>query len=436
VADIFGKLFRLKDVEPPELKKIVKSIPKVHREKVIEAIQVFTESEIPQTVERISVFSGEHYNGYVDITPLGQVSDVFLKPPLWMKPPHYYLTCKKQFNPEKILRPETKEVIDCVPYIHVESEVGVCAQYAVRVALMNLLQKVPTVPELTFWATRKALRGGINRSQRDGWSAEEITEIMSEAIKREGFSAFRYSSFKCPQCNEQMPNIKCIKCGKEVSLSLKPTKENIYAYIESGIPVLLGIERVGDLPWWDENDEGAHALVGIGHTLSEKGMVDGLIVHDVSTYPYMILREPLINGKKLEDVIVEAIIPVYHEIIVHYPWARELALELMDLKKGQSYRPQLIEANKIKKWLAEGEQREHFIEYSINEKVKDDFSKAHMDRYVWLFEIKHELGNGTRNYVGDIIISAERPEVLGFNLPLKRKYGYVDENEEKIIEDY
>jgi len=212
---------------------------------------------------------------------------------------------------------------------------------------------------------------------------------------------------------------------------LKPTKENIYAYIESGIPVILGVERAGDLPWWDDTINEGHALVRIGHTLSNNGDVTGFIVHDVSKYPYQVLKEPLENGKSIEDIIVEAIVPLYHEIVINYPTAKELAMEMIDFENGQSYRPQLVEANKIKKWLAEGEQREHFLGYSIDEKVKECFSKAYISRYAWLFEIKVESGNGTRKYVGDIIISAEEPRVLGFNFPLERMCGYIDENSQE-----
>lgn len=429
-AETFKKIFSLDEFNPPELKKIVKSIPEKYREKVIKAIQGFAEVELPQSIERILIYSGKAYNGFIDVTPLGNIDNVLLKPPLWMKSPQYWVTCKKQFTPEKILRPEPNETIECVPFVHVgvESSIGVCAQYSVRLALMNLLQRVPTVPELTKWATQKKMQ----QSQTNGWTAEQMTEVMCEAIRREGLTAFRYSNSKCPLCNEPLPNITCAGCGTEMPHSfLKPTKENIYAYIESGIPVILGVDRAGDLPWWDADIDEGHALVGIGHTLSKMGEVNGFIVHDVSKYPYQILQEPLENGKSIEDVIVEAIVPVYREIVINYPWAKELALEMIDLENGQSYRPQLVEANKIKKWLAEGEPREHFIGYSIDKKVKESFSKAYISRYAWLFEIKQELDNGTRKYVGDIIISAEEPRVLGFNFPLKRICGYIDENSQE-----
>ncbi len=438
-ANVFEKLFSLEEIDPPELEEIVKSIPKKYRGKITEAIHVYTEVQIPQSIIRILIYSRDIYSGYIDITPMGNIGDVHLTPPSWMKSPQYWVTCKKHFVPEKTLRPELKETIECVPYAHVsEGEIGVCAQYSVRLALMNLIQRVPTVPELTFWASRRALHGGFNRSQTDGWTAEEITEVMSEAIRREGFTAFRYSNPKCPVCRELLPNVTCKGCETEMPLSfLKPTKENIYAYIESGIPVLLGIERAGDLPWWDDSIDGGHALVGIGHTLSDKGEVNGFIVHDVSTYPYQVLKEPFENGKSLEEIIVEAIVPVYREIVINYPWAKELALKIINAKKVQHYRPQLVEANKIKKWLAEGEQREHFKNYLIDEKVKEGFSKAYISRYAWLFEIKQELGNGTREYAGDVIISAEEPKVLGFNLPLEGKCLYIDETTgEKITVDY
>lgn len=444
-AYLLQNIFNLEDTSVANIEKRVRRIPKKHRKKVVNILKTLFAAGWPPFINRISLFSGEDYRGYADINPTGGISDVFLKPPFWMTPPNYFVTCKKEYNPENLLRPDPKENIDCVPYIHtpyseIEGQIGVCAQYSVRLALMALSQKAPTVPELTFWASRSILTGGSERSQAIGWNAEEITK----SIEREGYTAFRYRRNLCPECNKPLNSIihtVCTNCGAEYPfvISLEPTIENIYAYVESGIPVILGVEKARYLPWWNGGDE-RHALVAIGHTLSEDGTVDGLIVHDVSTYPYKVLQEPLKNNKTLEEVIIEAIAPTYREITISYPIAKKLALELadllFDLEEGETYRPQLVESNQIKRWLAEGIRREHFDEYSIDTKAKEAFAKAYMDRYVWLFEIKQEMGDGSRMYKGDILISATMPRVIGFNIPDLGICECIDENGEEIIIEY
>lgn len=431
-SHILGKVLQLEEFPgelPSALKEKILKIPSVYRKNMIDVIHELGEVELPPFIDRVYLKIKGDYKGYIDFAPIGKISEVFLKPPLWMQPPQYYVTCKRQFYPGKALfRPEMYEIICCVPYVNVQEQIGVCAQYAVRLALMVLSPKAPTVPELTFKASRSSLSGGIERPQNQGWNADEITHI----IESEGYTAFRYSRHFCQLCNKPLRKVKCIECDNELMISptsLEPTIENIYAYVESGIPVLIGVKNVSYLPWWPKGSgEGAHALVAIGHTISEKGVVDGLIVHDESTFPYQVLKEPLDGDEPLENAIIEAIAPVYREITVGYPEAKALALGIVDLKENQTYRPILVEADRVKSWLGDGEKRRHFSEYSIDKKVLKEFSThAYLDRYVWIFEINGEL-NGNRTYEGDVIISATRPHVMGFNLPSEGILVYRDEN--------
>jgi len=438
-TQIIDSILNLKDTSdlPEPLKEKIEEIPQSHRTKLAEVARTLGNIKMPPFVDRIALTINGDYKGYVDIAPTGGISEVIIKPPLWMHPPKYYLTCERNYNPvTHLLRPDKSEEIKCVPYVKVQEQIGVCAQYAVRLALMIMSPEAPTVPELNFGASRTSLSGGIERLENEGWNAEEITHI----IENEGYGTTRFSRHFCEECQKPLRKVKCSECEKELLLSpvaLEPTIENIYAYIESGIPVLIGVKDVSSLPWWkDVSENEAHALVAIGHTISKEGHVDGLIVHDESTYPYQVLPESLGGEEPFNKAIMEAIVPLHREITIDYPTARELALEFADLEDGQEYRPLLVEADHINRWLGTGLKREHFHEYSLDEKVLKSFSNAFLDRYVWLFEIKRELGNNKRRYEGDVIISATRPEVLGFNFPLQKVLGFRNETMETKSVDY
>jgi hypothetical protein len=76
------------------------------------------------------------------------------------------------------------------------------------------------------------------------------------------------------------------------ALSDKQMLMELYAYVESGLPVIIGTD-VADIPWWDTDHHGYHSIVAIGHTM-KGNRVDGFIFHDESQYPYLVM-----NNQKL-----------------------------------------------------------------------------------------------------------------------------------------
>lgn len=425
---------------PLGLKEDAERIDKREKEKLIKLIKKVIIS-VPPFVTRVSLYkkqdkNGTNYRGFIDLRPMpiGNVCEAFIKPPPWMKSPKYYITCERQYVPQYTLRPRALEVevVDCVPYVGAMGDIGVCAQYSARLVLMTLSPKSPSVPELVFKSVRTYM--SQERPQREGWNPIEIMQIL----ENEGYTCFRYNRAICENCGKPIRTVKCSECNKKLLLNrtyMEPTLENIYAYVESGIPVLIGIEKAKYLPWWDDGDE-KHALVAIGHTLSQDGELDGLIVHDVSKYPYQVLDEKP-GGKPLEEIIVEAIAPVPREVTIQYQTARAQLQKLIQdggisLDLSLDYRPVLVEANQIKRWLGEGSPREHFKSYKIPPKVQKDFSRCYLDRYIWLFELKRELGDGTRSYEGDILFSATRSALLGWNNPNTNEYAFRN-NRFKIV---
>lgn len=419
------------------IKDRLKGIPIRHRKKIADIIKDGFSSGIPPYVKRVSITGHRGYLGWIDLGPFGDISEAYLRPPYWMKHPKYHVTCERSFYPAPSLRPRTKEVekVEGVPFVIAGGHVGVCAQYAARLLLLTLEGvNAPTVPELTFGALQNVLMGGVERERKEGLSASEIGNI----IEKGKYNIFNYSRKLCPECGQPVREIHCSTCDTGFvvsSASMEPTVENIYAYVESGIPVILGIEKAKMLEWWDGEGEEAHAIVAIGHTLSKNDKVDGLIVHDVSKYPYKILNE-MHNGRGLEEIIREAVVPVPLEVTIRYEVAREAVLEIVDLEENEKYRPMLVEADRIKKWLGQGEPRIHFDTYTISNEVKRGFSRAFLDRYVWLFEIKKDLGKSRREYRGDVIISATRPKTLGFNFPTEGIYAITNDKDELVQKTY
>lgn len=425
---------------PEEITQKIASMEDSERAMIRGIIDHFPLKKISNNISRVSIYAGKEpesrYIGFIDLSPFG-VSEVYIRPPLWMTSPHYYLPCERTFFPDTSLRlkENSAETVSCVPFIKVQDEVAVCAQYAVRMALMILSQRPPTVPEIVFEASKTALKGGIDRHQEDGWYDDEI----KQAIEDKG-----YGVHELGHCEF----IRCEECGAEFNLNPRlksPNLENIYAYVESGIPVILGINDTNYLPWWpDENEGEAHAIVAIGHTISDDNRIDGLIVHDESTYPYQLLYETLDSGTRIEDIIDSAVIPVPREVVVEYPVAKGIFNEIMDhlqendLLHDIIYRPLLIDSHHAKRILGEDIKRAGIMHCNIPIDVRDAFLSAYMGRYVWLFELRYNTGTDRYAYAGDILIGTKDPVMMGMNIPEARIYAYYkdESSEELAFSDY
>lgn len=84
--------------------------------------------------------------------------------------------------------------------------------------------------------------------------------------------AFIYDNYKMSLTDDEMKNI-------------------VYTYVESGFPVIIGID-VSKASWWDGNQPDYHSIVLIEHTMNDKtGEINGFIVHDESRFPYILVYE-------------------------------------------------------------------------------------------------------------------------------------------------
>ena len=202
------------------LKQKIESMTDSEKSIIYELIKEFPLKNISNNQSRISIRikrdSEIIYLGFIDLSPFG-ISEVYIAPPLWMRPPYYYLTCERTYFPDTTLRlkENNAELVHCVPFIKVQGEVAVCAQYAVRMALMILSQKPPTVPEIVFEASKSALKGGLDRDQADGWYPDEI----KQAIEDKGYGVHELSRVDICSCGNVLSTIRCDVCGVENTLN-------------------------------------------------------------------------------------------------------------------------------------------------------------------------------------------------------------------------
>lgn len=273
-------------------------------------------------VTRLVLENSKHrYFGFVHIRPISEssrVSETYLKPPLYMTPTNkYYLTCKHVFY-------DYGEEIDCVPYIMPESIFGMCIQASTWIVLKILNRisydnvKIHEIPEI------QKLASGHPFTDKEGLVFKKIARVLRMCE----CNSFYYHSEDQRLTDEQMIN-------------------SLYSYVESGLPVIIGI-NVKEAKYWQELTrirEGYHSIVAIGHTM-DKGDINGFIFHDESLLPYVPLsKNELIkcwsipNSKAREAVVA---VPRYVQRPYHTAYKTMHYQLIAFVKKG------LIDSDEIK----------------------------------------------------------------------------------------
>lgn len=180
--------------------------------------------------------SSNSYLGLVTIRPVK--SSPIAASILAIPPTGCFVLCKDSFDVH--IAGQEFSVVG-TPFIQQDNAVGACAQASIWMALRTLRRKAGfsalDPAEITTAAT-KFLVSGRTLPNRTGLSIPQ----MIEAIRFAGYST-HYLHIKEPG-------------PSPTSADLAPTKEMIYTYIESGIPVLLGL--------FPNGGEG-HAVATIGH---------------------------------------------------------------------------------------------------------------------------------------------------------------------------
>lgn len=200
--------------------------------------------------------------GFVNIRPItdaSEVSETFLIPPKSLNPQNgAYIKCSEEYE-------DYGEKVECTPYIMPETIFGMCIHASIWICLkilekMDMIERALCVPEI------QNLASGNPYADKQGLIFVQAARLLRMC---------RTSSFYI--INKERPYLTDPEMLTE-----------LYAYVESCLPVIIGVD-IADLEWWETNRHGYHSIVAIGHTM-EGNQVNGFIFHDESVLPYQVMK--------------------------------------------------------------------------------------------------------------------------------------------------
>ena len=175
-----------------------------------------------------------------------------------MLPPNAYVKCLGQHN-------AYGETVACVPFVMPESIFGMCIHASIWICLkilvnQGMINDVLTIPEV------QTLASGRPYTDKQGLLFVQASRLLRMC---------RTSAFYINNKEENLTDDEMIM--------------QLYAYVESRLPVIIGVD-VANITWWKTLRHGYHSMVVIGHTLKDN-KVDGFIVHDESSLPYQVMTK-------------------------------------------------------------------------------------------------------------------------------------------------
>ena len=197
--------------------------------------------------------------GFVDLRPVtdgSEISETYLVPPDSLVQKNIYFKC---------LRPcdQYGEQVTCTPYIMPESIFGVCIHASMWICLKileGMIEKPLSIPEIQKTAY------GSPYTDKQGLPFVQTARILRMS---------RAYSFYINNSEALLDDDRMLM--------------ELYAYVESGLPVIVGVDT-RDLAWWNgAREHGYHSIVAIGHSMKDN-MTDGFIFHDESALPYQMLN--------------------------------------------------------------------------------------------------------------------------------------------------
>lgn len=301
--------------------------------------------------------------------------------------------------------------IECVPFFMPDGKLSACAQAAMKIIIEHLSREFSTL-NFSMPQIQKRI------SEGDPFGSYGLTAGM---VYR-GLSGI---------CGRVLYYIGNANPEFENSSNLQRiTSDNLYAYIESELPVYL-VFKTRDLWWWgDRGDERFHAIVGIGHTLDGSGKLDYFICHDVSHSPYKLLPVSAVNEKLYEAIVVlppkvnVTFEDAYHTMIssafgfnelLKEKLKRELSLDVGEkIGRGEVvFRSMLVSSTKVKEWYSDPTGF-----YGVRETTKTLYRDAELPTYSWLFELKEKGRTDNRNFAQILINATEgSPKPCLINFP-------------------
>ncbi|MEP5231567.1 MAG: hypothetical protein ABJQ78_09060 [Alloalcanivorax sp.] len=289
-----------------------------------------------------------------------------------------------------------KFVVTGTPFLQQDNAVGACAQASIWMALRTLRRKIGQNAYSPAAITEAATRFGTSGRTLPNRSGLSISQII-EAVRQSGYSPHSFALKSHPH---DRPN----------AAELAIMRLKIYPYIESGIPVLLGLSP--------KNQEG-HAVLVIGHDwdknvdqymhidtrgpkgppnwvssagLGELDLVDAsswinhIYIHNDNTGPYQPLFNSSTGGYSLSDALVA--IPFLHKDILMDAEEAQLACYTILLsclsKDHKEQLPRLV----FRVYLqTRSEFRESVIESKLHDQAKEYYRLKWLPKRVWVAEI-------------------------------------------------
>jgi len=304
-----------------------------------------------------------------------------------------YILCKANFGVNLLGWPLS---VCGAPFIQQETNVSVCAQAALWMLALYMHQKYETPrfkpSEITKMATQYIFAGPV----RDGLSDVQILSALREM----GFSPVKFSQY-----------------------SPDKTAEVIYSYVESEIPVILGL-TFGD-------SEDGHAVVAVGHDFhvrpdplpswtSNINWIDNLFVLDDNLGPYQ--RFPLSTGLPS----CYSIANVSHVFVPVPPGISMQANDVLDsisplLKTAINgiisaighpdlqYSPEELSGLVFRTYLTRSNTFKEYLQPDMDSGFAAVYRNMPMPKYIWVIEISVpsliNVGNSReRKIIGEIVV--------------------------------
>jgi hypothetical protein len=353
------------------------------------------------------------YLGFITIRPIrsSPVAATIIKPP----PGNHFVLAHDEFHVH--LAGKTFS-IRATPFMQQDNAVGACAQASIWMALRTLRKKEGNSAfdpaQITSAATRFLTRGRT-LPNREGLSVEQIIE----AVRFAGYSS----------------HIVWLRgqSDKHTRESLATAKRKIYAYVESEIPVILGL-----LP----SLQTGHAVVLIGHSWDASieptpigsyemphdsmlkvfhsvNWVDDFFIHNDNTGPYEKLKDksddgnvytleqavfavPLlpsdvfITGEEAEVTSFDLIL----QMIKEYLETKSEELGLTEVKPIV-VRTYLSERYRFREWVTHNKNMPDVLKRYFREK---EFPKRIWVTEICLLETYSESDKNKSNRIGEVIL--------------------------------
>lgn len=317
--------------------------------------------------------------------------------------------------------------VTCVPYIMPNPYFGVCIQAAVWICFKILEEKSGRIVSAYSIPKIQEMATGHPFSDSVGLVFPHVNRIFQMNCCQ----SFIYNSFRMNLTDEEMINI-------------------IYAYVESKLPVIIGVD-VSKLKWWDHARPGYHAIVLIGHTIDKRtGKINGFIVHDESKYPYLkISRNELLkawdiperNKSSRREKHRVAVVGTPPGVIFGYESALEQRVFLDFLyqrgiikNKDFALWPKLYDRISFLRWW----KRLEFKQPKFRKFADDRLKKTQLSDYVWalrLFESEKKRLERPLEFDGLLLVDATKTGKLLFLTIENQCVLYFSEKDQKFILD-